>query len=533
VVLGPRHPAPPELRQRWRDAGVWTGETLPDRLRAAPSDHVAIVDGAERLTVAELRARSGSVAAALAARGVRPGDVVAWQLPNWWEAVVLCWAIWRCGATASPITPTLRAHEVGFILAQTGARLVAVPREFRGTDHVALVRSTGYTGEILEVRGRESRPAAPDDAPDATVEAGDAAVILWTSGTTSDPKGALHTHESLRVEADTIAAAHDMRPGEPLLLPMPVTHVAGLTYGLLLPVTSSITTVLMDIWEPGRALELVAREHIAVMISTPVFLRTMMDHPAFGATDRSSVRLFSLGGAGVAPAMVREGAQAFGCWCKRTYGSTEYPTLTTGALADDPERDATTDGRLIGHGECRIVDPETLADLPPGVPGELLVRGPEMFSGYLDAALDADAFVNGGWFRTGDLAVFDGTYLTIVDRLKDVIIRGGENVSAAEVESLLVTHPTVAEAACVAMPDPVMGEKVCAFVIPRDGAAPTLDTLREHLLAQGLARFKVPERLEVRSELPRTASGKVRKALLRDEVRGGVRAWVRGGVRGG
>ena len=210
----------------------------------------------------------------------------------------------------------------------------------------------------------------------------------------------------------------------------------------------------MDTWDPGAALELVEGEAIAVMISTPVFMRTMIDHPRFATTDTKSLRLFSLGGAGVAPAMVREGAQAFGCWCKRTYGSTEYPTLTTGRLGDDPERDATTDGPLIGASELRIVDPETLADLAPGTAGELLVRGPEMFTGYLDAALDTDAFVDGGWFRTGDLAVYDGEYLTIVDRLKDIIIRGGENISAQEVEALLVTHADVAEAACVAVPGP-------------------------------------------------------------------------------
>jgi non-ribosomal peptide synthetase component E (peptide arylation enzyme) len=232
------------------------------------------------------------------------------------------------------------------------------------------------------------------------------------------------------------------------------------------------------------------------------------------------VRLFSLGGAGVAPAMVREGAAAFGCWCKRTYGSTEYPTLTTGLLGDAPERDATTDGRLIAQGEMRIVDPETLADLADGTAGELLARGPEMFVGYLDPALDADAFTAGGWFRTGDLARAEGDALTIVDRLKDVIIRGGENISAQEVEALLVTHPRISEAACVAAPDAVMGEAVCAFVITSGDGEPTLAELRAHLVAHGLARFKLPSRLEVRRDLPRTASGKVQKVPLRDELHG-------------
>jgi cyclohexanecarboxylate-CoA ligase len=276
-------------------------------------------------------------------------------------------------------------------------------------------------------------------------------------------------------------------------------------------------------------LELLARESIAVIISTPVFMRTMIDHPAFAATDRASVRMFSLGGAGVAPAMVREGAREFGCWCKRTYGSTEYPTLTTGRLGDDLERDATTDGPLIGAAELRIVDPKTLDDMPPGAPGELLARGPEMFVGYLDQSLDPDAFVEDGWFRTGDLAVYDGEYLTIVDRLKDIIIRGGENISAQEVEALLVAHPAIAEAACVAYPDPVMGEKVCAYVIAAPGAEPVLAEVRTHLLEQGLARFKLPEKLVLRDALPRTASGKVQKAPLRAELRDEINAEVPGG----
>jgi cyclohexanecarboxylate-CoA ligase len=514
------HPAPPDVRARWRAEGVWTDETLLDRLARADGSQLALVDGPRRLTVGDLRARSDRYAAALWSRGVRPGSVVCFQLPNWWEAVAFCWAVWQCGAIASPITPALRAHEVGFILQQTRARHVAVPHQFRGTDYVDMVRATGFDGDVIVFRDARLRLEleGADVPPRPSVDTDTVALILWTSGTTSEPKGVVHTHQSLRVEADTIAAAHAMEPGESLLLPMPVTHVAGLTYGVLLPVTSAITTVLMDTWEPGRALELVEREAIAVMISTPVFMRTMIDHPSFASTDRSSLRMFSLGGAGVAPAMVREGAREFGCWCKRTYGSTEYPTLTTGRAGDDPERDATTDGPLIGAAELRIVDPTTLADLPPGTPGELLARGPEMFVGYLDAQLDAHAFVDGGWFRTGDLALYDGEYLTIVDRLKDIIIRGGENISAQEVEAALVTHPTIAEAACVAMPDAVMGEKVCAFVIASPGQVPVLEAVRAHLVERGLARFKLPERLEIREVLPRTASGKVQKSPLREEL---------------
>jgi len=509
------HPAPPDVQARWRASGAWTDETLLDRLAAADPNHVALVDGDTRLTIAELRAPADAYAAALQDLGVAPGDVVCWQLPNWAEGVAFCWGIWRCGAIASPITPTLREHEVGFILEQTKAKVIAVPTRFRGTDYPAMVRATGFPGAIFEFP-RASLGDTTRTPSDARVTVDDAAVILWTSGTTAEPKGVVHTHQSLRHEADSIARAHEMRTGEALLLPMPITHVAGLTYGVLLPVTNAITCVLMDVWEPGRALELVEQERIATMISTPVFMRTMIDHPRFAGTDTSSVRLFSLGGAGVAPAMVREGRERFDCWCKRTYGSTEYPTLTTGQWGDDPEKDATTDGPLIGEAELRIVDPQTLEDVAPGEPGELLARGPEMLSGYFDPALDADAFVHGGWFRTGDLARFDGEYLTIVDRLKDIIIRGGENISAQEVEAALVTHPAVADAACVGRADPVMGERICAFVILRDGQTVTLDELRTHVLDAGLARFKAPEALEIRADLPRTASGKIQKASLRE-----------------
>ena len=514
-----RHPAPADVREQWLASGAWTDDTPLARLLDADPDAPALVDGAERLTIAELTHRAARLAGALADEyDIGIGDVVTWQLPNWWEALVLTYACWWVGAVPSPITPTLREREVGYITRATDSRLHVVAHTFRETDYPELARRAGYPGPVLPVRGGVPLPAG-DPPPVRRPDPDEVAVILWTSGTTSEPKGVVHTHRAIHTEAVTIAEAHELQVGDPMLLPMPVTHIAGFTYGGLLPVTSGVNGILLDIWDPGRALALVAEERITVVISTPVFLRTMLDHPGFATTDHTSLRLFSLGGAGVAPALVREGAAILGCRCKRTYGSTEYPTLSTGGPDDDLDRDATTDGRLIGAGEVRIVDPATGTDLPPGEAGELLVRGPEMFSGYLDPALDAAAFTDDGWFRTGDLAAYDGTHLVIVDRLKDIIIRGGENISALEVESLLVTHPAVAEAACVAMPDPVMGEKVCAYVIPAPGATPDLDALRDHLLAGGLARFKVPERLEIRADLPRTASGKVRKAPLRDEQR--------------
>ena len=524
-------PVPEAVRERWRAAGAWTDETLIDRYdtRAAQdAERELIVDRDRRLTGSDLRVRAARVAAALSSEGIGPGDVVFYQLPNWWESAALAWGIVLAGAVASPLTPTLRHAEVQFVLDQTGARLAVVPRVFRGFDHAAMLSEIGFGGTTWISRTGELDAILDDDTNDASTpprpifEASDPALVLWTSGTTAQPKGVVHTHQSLRHEADSLAAAHAIDDRDRQLLPMPMTHVAGFTYGVLMPVCLGVPAVLMDVWDPGDALRIVEAERISVMISTPVFVRSMIDQPDFASADTSSIRLLSLGGAGVAPTTVREGAARFGgpdgCWCKRTYGSTEYPTLTTGRLGDDPELQATSDGVIIGPAELRIVDPNTLTDVAEGRPGELWARGPEMFSGYLDAELDASAFAADGWFRTGDLATYNRGYLTIVDRLKDIVIRGGENISAAEVEHALLSHPAVADCAVVAVPDPVMGERACAFVIARGDIPPTLAELSTHIAAQGLAPFKRPERLELRDSLPRTPSGKVQKAPLRDEA---------------
>lgn len=522
-------PVPDTVRQRWRDAGAWTDETLLDRFEARAvrdAQRELIVDRGRRLTGAHLRTHALRVASAVQAEGVRPGDTVFFQLPNWWETAALSWGILLAGAVASPLTPTLRHAEVTFVLEATGARLAVVPRTFRGFDHAAMLDEIGFGGTAWITRAGELDTILDDEnSPEprpVPVEVSDPALVLWTSGTTAQPKGVVHTHQSLRHEADSLGAAHAFADADRQLLPMPMTHVAGYTYGVLMPVCLGVPAVLMDVWDAGDALRIVASERVSVMISTPVFVRSMIDHPHFASTDTTSIRLLSLGGAGVAPATVREGAATFGgpggCWCKRTYGSTEYPTLTTGRFGDDAERQATTDGVIIGPAELRIVDPTRGVDVDDGQAGELWARGPEMFSGYLDPDLDDAAFAPDGWFRTGDLATFVDGYLTIVDRLKDIVIRGGENISAAEVEHALLSHPAVADCAVVAVPDPVMGERACAFVIPRGEVPPTLAGLAAHVASQGLAPFKRPERLELRDALPRTPSGKVQKGPLRDEV---------------
>jgi cyclohexanecarboxylate-CoA ligase len=524
------------LAEAYRSRGLWRPETLPGRLAAvaaAEAGRTALIDGERRLRFDEAAALVERLAGHLAARGVGPGDVVSWQLPNWWEAVVLHHAALRLGALPNPVNPIFRGREMRFVLAEARPRVLAVPPRFRGFDHAALaVRLQAEISGIetvLVVRGEhpgalplgallEEPPPAPPFACPA--RPADPALLLYTSGTTSDPKGVLHSHETLLYEIDSLRAVHRITRDDRYLGGSPLAHIAGLVYGALMPFALGTSTALLERWDAGRALELIERERVTFQTGAPTFLQTLADHPDAARRDLSSFRLFSTGGASIPTEPIRAAERQLGCTVKRAYGSTEAPTLTATAFDDPEEARLGTDGRPIGAAELRIVGPDGRG-LGPGREGEIRARSPELFLGYRNASLDREAFDEAGWFRTGDLGVVDGAgYLRVTGRLKDVIIRGGENVSVKEVEDLLAEHPAVAEVAIVGMPDPLLGERACAFVAPRPGARLTFEEMVAFLEAREIARQKIPERLEVRRHLPKTASGKVRKALLRAELEG-------------
>src|SRR5262249_5193234 len=277
------------------------------------------------------------------------------------------------------------------------------------------------------------------------------ALVIHTSGTTADPKGVLHSHATLLAEAYSLGPAHGLTAADPVLMPSPLPHVSGLVHALLVPAALGTAAVLMDRWDAGDALRAIARERVTYMVGAPIFLRDLAQHPERPAHDLSSFRLFSCGGADVDPTLVRTAAAALGCVAKRVYGSTEFPTISTCLPDDPPERCITTEGRPIGAAEIRLVDDH---EHPVGteVEGEVLARGPECCLGYLDPALNAEAFTPDGWLRTGDLGVLDAQgFLRITGRKKDIIIRKGENISAREVEDLLATHPDIAEVAVVGL----------------------------------------------------------------------------------
>ncbi len=463
-----------------------TGPTLDEVFAAAPP---VVVDGDVFLGPDAIADHVSRLAGALATRGVGRGDTVAWQAPNRWEAVVLFRACWRLGAVAAPLH-----HLAG--RAEGAARLGRLePQLF--VDLVS-VSTMGEAGRRID------EPASSAD---------DLALVLHTSGSSGQPKGVLHTHGTLASKAVLMTAVHDLGRADTVLMPAPLAHISGLQNAVTVAGAAGMKAVLMARWDPEHALDLIERHGVTFMMGPPTFFMSLRDAPGFSSERVASLRLISCGGAGVTSAFVAEATDVFGAMVKRTYGSTEAPTVTTAHAGDDDDRVRDTDGHPTGAVRMR---------LGPG--NELWVRGPELFVGYTDPARTAEAVVSiegqgaddGDWFRTGDVGhIDDDNWLTIVGRIKDLIIRGGENIAAAEVEAILEGHPAVRQAVAVGEPDARLGERVCAFVVCVPGRSFDLATCLALFQAQGMTTFKTPERVVVLDALPLLAAGKPDRAALR------------------
>jgi cyclohexanecarboxylate-CoA ligase len=522
--------APPEEAERYRRSGLWTEELIDGFVADRATDEsVGVIDGDVTLTHAEVERHVAAIAGALHELGVHKGDVVSWQLPNWWEAVVLHHGILRCGAVSNPIIITNRQGELEFILRQAETKVLVHPGVFRRFDYGQMVAGLAPRLPALEhtvvVRG----PAHDGLAFEALLEghglgaevprnAADPALLMYTSGTTSDPKGVVHPHATLVRENRGIVECWGVTGEDRIFMPSPVAHVTGLLYGVHLPSMVGIPVVFQDVWESSAALELIERHRCTFLVAATPFLHGLTYSEDRPGRDVSSLRFIACGGADMPPRLIRDAEANLGAIVARGYGSTEYPTATQGGVDDTLTDRAETDGRPAPWTELRVVDDEG-NDLTNNATGELLVRGPERFIGYLGASVDEEVCDAEGWFATGDLASLDDRgRLTIQGRKKDIILRGGENISVKEVEDHLHAHPKIAEVAIVAMPDPVMVERACAFVVPAGDQAPTLPELAEYLTGRGLAIQKVPERLERIDELPKNLAGKVQKFKLRERI---------------
>jgi acyl-CoA synthetase (AMP-forming)/AMP-acid ligase II len=530
-------PLPPHL-MRYKQEGAWREVTL-QRLAAecaeASPDAEVIAGCAVPMTFARVQSEAEAFAASLRALGLRPGDRVAFQLPNWEETAVIALAIAIGGFVAVPIVPIYRDAEMRQMLADCDCRALILAPSFRGYDHAAMaariapdlpalsqviyVRGAGHglAYEALVDAGKGS-PAGPGLAPDAPK------LLLYTSGTTGRPKGVLHSQNTLNAVLDMCIRHWGIGPGETMLMPSPVTHLTG--YGFLeLPYLAGCSTLLMESWNAGTAVRLIDAHRVAGTVSATPFLKELVDAAEAAGTNLSSLRFFACGGAAVPPDLIRRANSAFANPAAfRIFGCTEAPLISMGFLgAGEQELAATTDGRIEDY-EVQVLDDSGRA-LGPGEEGEIVARGPAMLLGYLDPAQTKAALTPDGFYRTGDMGlVTPDRAVLITGRKKDLIIRGGENISAREVEDVLHGHPDVAECAVVAMPHARLGEGVCAFVVLRPGAKVSADALIAFVAAAGLARQKCPERVEVEASLPRTATGKVRKDLLRAEIAERVRA---------
>lgn len=521
---------PAHLR-RYAGTGLWQDLTLSDwaRQRAeATPDEVVFLGDSSRPTFAGLLADGEALARALVDLGLRPGEVISFQTPNWVEAAVINLAAALGGFVINPIVHIYRDAEVQHMLADCAARIFFVAESFRSIDYAAMVdRITPQLpmlAHTIFVRPESRVPAFADLVahgrklthrlaaahPDAVK------LLLYTSGTTGRAKAVLHSHNTLGRVLDATFRYRAPAGRDVILMPSPVTHITGYAGALEMPFQLDTRAVLMEQWDAAKAVELIERYGATFTTAATPFLVELCEAARAAGRTLPSLGGFACGGAAVPAELVRFANSALANPCAyRVYGSSEVPQTTQGfSPALEPDLAATSDGHAVDY-ELRIVDDEG-RELAAGMDGEVLVRGPGMLLGYGDAEQTRQAITADGFFRTGDIGQLgDRGALTITGRKKDLIIRGGENISAKEIEDILHSHPAVALAAVVAMPHARLGEGICAYVILRPGAEDAAASLAAHVLASGLARQKCPERFVFVPDVPRTASGKIRKDQLR------------------
>lgn len=510
--------------------GLWVHTTLADSLRAAAEaspQRTVLVDKDVRLDCATLSAQAGGLAAALLER-MPTGSVVSFMLPNWHETAVIYLAATLAGMVVNPILPSLRDHDLRFILEDAGTAMIFVPHRHGGHDYAAMLErvmaAMNPAPEVVVLRGSEAGPhtryldllgPAPGAGTLPALDPDAVRMILYTSGTTSRPKGVLHTHNSLHALICQLRDHWSIDPGDTFLVPSPVAHIGGSIYAFECPLLLGTTAVLMDRWDPAQAVALMNTERCTHMAGATPFLQQLLPAAEGAGTRLPDLKVFICGGASVPPSLIRRAAQYFErAAVTRVYGCTEVPVATVGApRPDEVERAADTDGRA-GIAEIKLDAHESA----PAGDGEICVRGPQMLVGYRHP--EDDSFDAAGFFHTGDLGRWvtagrDEKYLVVTGRAKDVIIRSGENISAKEVEDLLADHPDIAEIAVVGLPDERTGERACAVIVPAGTERPDVASLLALLVSKGVAKFKAPEQVVVTDALPKNDAGKVLKHRIR------------------
>ena len=527
--------------------GWWHDRTINDALDACLAtcpDQLALTavrsesGDVRRFTYRELARMADRIAVGLSRLGVGRDDVVAMQLPNWWQFTATYLACSRIGAVVNPLMYIFRERELTFMLAHGAAKVLIVPKTFRGFDHehmvdtiksdlpkleqVVVVGGSGANSfeALLSGPAWENEPDAREVLTRSRPGPDDVTQLIYTSGTTGEPKGVMHTANTVMANIIPYAERLHLGSDDVVLMASPMAHQTGFMYGLMMPIMLRASAVLQDLWDARRAVELIRSEGATFTMASTPFLSDLAKTVAETGTSVPSLRTFLCAGAPIPGALVEQARKVLGTKIVSAWGMTENGAVTLIKLDDDDQRAFTTDGCPLPGVELKVVDADG-AELPAGQDGKLLVRAASNFGGYLHRpqwnGTDAD-----GWFDTGDLARIDAQgYIRISGRSKDVIIRGGENIPVVEVEALLYRHPAVAQVAIVAYPDERLGERACAFIATKPGQSLDFAGMVEFLKAQKLAIQYIPERLVVRDALPSTPSGKLQKFKLREMVRDG------------
>ena len=537
VILSPERIAAMTARGDWADKLVldYLDDVLaeePDRL--AVTDHNSETGASTALTYGELDRTARRMALALIDHGVAPGEVVSFQLPNWWEFVALHLACVYAGAISNPLMPIFRERELRFMLGFARSKVFVGPARFRGFDHQAMMEDLsdelpdlahrffiGADGpmsfEAAFLSDRES--SASDSAlPARRPGANDVTQILYTSGTTGEPKGVMHTANTLFAPLPPCTERLGLGQDDVVFMASPLAHQTGFMYGMLLPIMLGIPTVLQDVWSPEAAARNIQDSGASFTMASTPFLADLADLPTLDQYDVSRFRVFLSAGAPIPRSLVERATERLGCHVLSGWGMTEVGCVTCCAPGDPPEKVFGSDGSAFDGAEVAVLAADG-SRAPDGVEGVLKARANGGFVGYLrrPEAVDLD---EDGWFDTGDYARMDADgFIRITGRAKDLVIRGGENVPVVEVEELLYRHKAVRECALVAMPDPRLGERACAFVGLHADEALTFEEMCRHLRDHGIATQYLPEKLVVRDALPRTASGKIQKFLLREDAK--------------
>lgn len=523
-----------------RASGFWVDKSFDEFLQktvaATPAKLALMADradrpGPKRLTYAELGDLISRAAAALRRLGVGSGDVVSVQLPNWWEFAVIALAAFRVGAVVNPLMPIFREHELTYMLGFAETKLFVVPKLFRGFDHEAMARSLQAGLPKLEhivvvdgdgpssfdqaLLSGDERLGPPPVGDLGALPADRMAVLMFTSGTTGSPKGVMHCLNTLMGCCIGLAGRFGLDASDTMLVCSPLGHMTGFAAGMLLGLKIGATVVFQDVWEPKRGVSIMAKEGVTYSAGAATFLADMCEAVAAGGPKPVHLRKFLCAGAPIPPALIDRAYRELDLKVCSLWGMTESLASTLTEPERALEKSSKTDGRPVEGVAVKVVR----TDGSPAAVGErglLKVRGAQMFLGYYKRE-DMEPFDAEGWFDTGDMAYMDDEgYIRIDGRIKDIIIRGGENVPVQDIENLLFRHPAVLSVAIVGYPDPRLGERACAFAVLRPGEKLDLGSLQAYMAEHKVAKQYWPERIEIVADLPKTPAGKVQKFQLRE-----------------